>query len=61
MQTLAGDTLLAGAFITYSGFFDYRQRRELVRGWRVHQETVGVPSKEVRWSGENGVTMDRER
>jgi dynein heavy chain 1 len=48
MQTLAGDTLLAGAFITYSGFFDYRQRRELVRGWRVHQETVGVPSKEVR-------------
>jgi dynein heavy chain 1 len=50
MQTLAGDTLLAGAFITYCGFFDYKQRRELLRGWRVHQESVGVPSKEVRES-----------
>eukprot|EP00923_Selenidium_pygospionis_P010873 GHVN01019032.1.p1 GENE.GHVN01019032.1~~GHVN01019032.1.p1 ORF type:complete len:2863 (-),score=448.94 GHVN01019032.1:301-8082(-) len=40
--SLTGDSLLAGAFSTYMGFFEHSDRRRLFRVWYDALETVGM-------------------
>eukprot|EP01029_Cantina_marsupialis_P002018 TRINITY_DN11834_c0_g1_i3.p1 TRINITY_DN11834_c0_g1~~TRINITY_DN11834_c0_g1_i3.p1 ORF type:complete len:2324 (+),score=948.09 TRINITY_DN11834_c0_g1_i3:913-6972(+) len=46
MTTLFGDCLLSAGFLSYSGFFDYRQRKELMRKWTNHLEDVEISFRE---------------
>jgi len=43
MHTIAGDTMLAAAFLTYAGRFDFKMRRVVLNELRIALETVGAP------------------
>ncbi|CAM9128550.1 unnamed protein product [Discosporangium mesarthrocarpum] len=43
LESLIGDCLLAAAFITYVGVFDYRTRKTLVMTWRDLLSSLNVP------------------
>lgn len=43
MRTIAGDTLMAAAFLTYAGRFDFKQRRTMVNELRIMLDTVAAP------------------
>ena len=43
MSTLIGDSLLAGAFLTYSGAFDHRIRKNLMTEWSESLHSLGIP------------------
>ena len=45
LSTLVGDTLLAGAFLTYCGYFDHRGRKTLMQEWRLALDVVAIPFK----------------
>jgi len=42
MKTLPGDVFLAGAYITYAGFFDYKQRQDFMLRWKEMLSEVGL-------------------
>ena len=46
MRTIAGDTLLAAAFLTYSGRFDFKQRRVMTDELRIMLDTVAAPYRQ---------------
>ena len=43
MSTLIGDSLLAGAFLTYSGIFDHRHRKVVWREWIDVLNLLNIP------------------
>lgn len=43
MSTLIGDSLLAGAFLTYAGAFDHRVRKNLMTEWTESLHSLGIP------------------
>ncbi|CAM9428194.1 unnamed protein product, partial [Choristocarpus tenellus] len=43
LESLIGDCLMAAAFVTYVGVFDYRTRKTLVMNWRDVLSSLGVP------------------
>jgi dynein heavy chain 1, cytosolic len=43
METLIGDCLLTGAFLTYAGHFDHRQRKNMLLDWFEILEALGIP------------------
>ena len=43
MSTLIGDSLLAGAFLTYAGAFDHRVRKNLMAEWSESLHSLGIP------------------
>ena len=43
MSTLIGDSLLAGAFLTYAGAFDHRIRKNLMTEWSESLHSLGIP------------------
>ena len=45
MATILGDCMLAGAFLTYSGFFDHFYRKYLYQEWRDTLEKFGIKYK----------------
>jgi len=42
MSTVIGDSMLAGAFLAYSGFFDQFYRNSLMQKWKSQLESVAV-------------------
>jgi len=44
--TLAGDVLLAAAFLSYSGFYDQQYRRIMLQTWRQQLQNSGIGFKE---------------
>ena len=42
METLIGDNLLTGAFLTYAGVFDHKVRKKLLNEWSYCLETLGI-------------------
>eukprot|EP00730_Choanoeca_flexa_P004836 TRINITY_DN11816_c0_g3_i1.p1 TRINITY_DN11816_c0_g3~~TRINITY_DN11816_c0_g3_i1.p1 ORF type:complete len:1768 (+),score=556.53 TRINITY_DN11816_c0_g3_i1:318-5306(+) len=42
LSTMVGDSLLAGAFIAYAGYFDQTYRKMLFRQWRTHLEKARI-------------------
>jgi dynein heavy chain 1, cytosolic len=44
--TLAGDVLLAAAFLSYSGLYDQQIRHDLLERWRQHLRDSGINFKE---------------
>jgi dynein heavy chain 1, cytosolic len=47
MSTVVGDSLLAAAFLAYSGFFDQFYRASLMTKWREQLEAVDVRSEQA--------------
>ena len=45
LSTLVGDTLLAGAFLTYCGYFDHRGRWTLLSEWRAALDIAAIKFK----------------
>ena len=45
MKTLAGDSLLAAAFVTYGPMFDYQTRIRLKRDWDEIALNLGLPHR----------------
>lgn len=45
MATLAGDSLVAAAFITYAGILDHSARTRLLGDWQQHLSDLGIPSR----------------
>ncbi len=46
LQNLVGDSLLMAAFLTYSGFFDFKTRNALMKTWRESLELLGIDYRE---------------
>ena len=46
MSTLIGDNLLASAFLTYSGIFDYKIRKTLIMEWCDILNTMNIPYRD---------------
>ncbi|CAM9106263.1 unnamed protein product [Ectocarpus fasciculatus] len=46
LESLIGDGLLAAAFVTYVGVFDYRTRKSLLAEWRMILTDIGVPFRQ---------------
>ncbi len=42
LQNLVGDGLLMAAFLTYTGFFDFKARRTLTKRWRESLDLLGI-------------------
>ena len=42
MQTIAGDCVLAAAFLSYAGYFDQQYRQSLFNSWSSHLSIVGI-------------------
>jgi dynein heavy chain 1 len=42
MKTIAGDVLLASAFLAYSGYYDQQHRESLLQRWTSHLEQAGI-------------------
>lgn len=45
MATLVGDTLIAGAFLSYIGFFDHYYRKILHESWKEYLDMCGIRCK----------------
>jgi len=43
--TLVGDTLIAGAFLSYIGFFDHYYRKSLHENWKEYLDLAGVKTR----------------
>lgn len=66
MASLAGDVLVSSAVLTYIGFFDHYQRKNLVTDWRISvseinmktspalsmQEFLSKPQERILWQQE---------
>lgn len=46
LRSLVGDSLLLGAFLTYSGFFDFKNRSIMMGKWKHTLETLGIECHE---------------
>jgi len=46
LRNLVGDSLLLGAFLTYSGFFDFKNRSSLMDKWTHTLEILGIECHE---------------
>jgi dynein heavy chain 1 len=42
MATIAGDVLLAAAYVTYAGYFDQTNREEMLAGWSGHLSDANI-------------------
>ena len=42
LQNLVGDGLLMAAFLTYTGFFDFKARHNLMKRWRESLDLLGI-------------------
>ncbi|MGK3739717.1 MAG: dynein heavy chain 1 [Bacillariaceae sp.] len=46
LRSLVGDSLLLGAFLTYSGFFDFKNRSIMMERWKNTLEILGIECHE---------------
>lgn len=46
LQNLVGDSLLMAAFLTYTGFFDFKARKTLMKKWRESLDVLGIVYRE---------------
>ncbi len=46
LRNLVGDGLLMAAFLTYSGFFDFKARKSLTQIWQENIDTLGIEFRE---------------
>lgn len=61
LRNLVGDGLLMAAFLTYSGFFDFKTRRMLMNKWRDSLDTLDIECSGEELGMIESLSRDSER